>query len=318
MKKKLSTITVPEGRRNLVPVKVAELAESIKIIGLVNPIAVDKNDTLIAGAHRLEAYKMLEFDEIECTVLDGDDLHNELAEIDENLVRRDLDAISIGEMTIRRDEILEELGLRANQSNKGKSTGAESAPVKTTADIAKESGVSERVLQENKQLARDLVQEAKDVCREKEIPKSAALKLARLEPTQQQEVIEQIKQGKSINAALPKRAPKQSRSKPPAEEPEPENITDPTVEHTEDAADILPVQEGPPSKAPTTLSNLKDRLVGELTNALDLPVDSQQRSDALRDFHKTVFADCFVDNKVRRDFLQNMLTEAAEYGVRAH
>jgi len=210
MKKKLSIIIVPEGRRNLDPVKVAELAESIKIIGLLNPIVVDKNGRLIAGGHRLEAYRLLGFDEIECIVLDEDELKIELAEIDENLIRNDLDDISIGEMAIRRDEILEALGLRAKAGdNQHTGGGAESALPKTTAKIAKEINVSERVLQENKQLARKLEPEAKKACREKGIPKSAALKLARLKPEQQQEVVEQLAQGKDIKDALPKQPPKE-------------------------------------------------------------------------------------------------------------
>ena len=138
MKKTLSEITVPEGRRDINYEKVAELAESIKIVGLINPITVDKDSVLIAGAHRFEACKLLGFDEIDCVVLDCDELRSELAEIDENLIRNDLDPISIGELAIRRDEILDALGLRAKRggtgANQHKSRGAESAPLRTTTD----------------------------------------------------------------------------------------------------------------------------------------------------------------------------------------
>ena len=187
---KLSEITIPEGRRDIDYVKVSEIAESIKIVGLINPITIGKDNKLIAGAHRLEACKHLGFNEIDCIVLDCDELQAELAEIDENLIRNDLDAISIGELAIRRDEILEALGLRAKAGQgRPSKNGAISAPLKTTADIAKEAGVSERSLQENKQLARDLVPEAKEAVREKAIPKTAALEISRLEPDQQREVI---------------------------------------------------------------------------------------------------------------------------------
>ena len=86
MKLKLSEIIVLEGRRNINRVKVSELAESIKIIGLINPITVGKDKILIAGRHRLEACRLLGFDEIECVVLDYDELRTEVAEIDENLI----------------------------------------------------------------------------------------------------------------------------------------------------------------------------------------------------------------------------------------
>ncbi len=66
-----------------------------------------------------------------------------------------------GEQLLRRDELLAARGERADQSNKGGVgkyvTGAKSAPVKTTSSIAAEMGVSERVAQQRKQIARDIV-----------------------------------------------------------------------------------------------------------------------------------------------------------------
>ena len=121
--------------------------------------------------------------EIECNVLDGDDLLFQLAEIDENLVRNELDAISIGELAIKRDEILDSLGQRAKSGTniKNSGTGETASPVpKTTESIVKEIGIGERTLQHNKQLARDLVPEAKEVVRSNEITKRDALKLARM------------------------------------------------------------------------------------------------------------------------------------------
>lgn len=60
MKRKLSEITVPEGRRRTIDhCKARGIAESIKLIGLINPISIDRNGTLIAGVHWFEAYKFL-------------------------------------------------------------------------------------------------------------------------------------------------------------------------------------------------------------------------------------------------------------------
>ena len=202
---KLSEIIIPAGRRDINHVKVSELAESIKIVGLINPITVGNDNTLIAGAHRLEACRLLGFDEIECVVLDCDELRTELVEIDENLIRNDLDPISIGELALRRDEILAELGLRAKigQGRPAKN-GAVPAPLKTTESIARESGISERTLQENKQLAKNLVPEAKEAVRQKALPKSAALEISRLEPEKQREVVAK-KDKKAIVAEVRKK-----------------------------------------------------------------------------------------------------------------
>jgi len=325
MKIKISEITVPEGRRNLDPVKVTELAESIRIVGLLNPITISTDNALIAGATRFAACEMLGLDEIECNVFEGDELHIELAEIDENLIRNDLDAISIGELAIRRDKILEELGLRANQSNKGKSTGADSAPVKTTANLAKEAGVSKRVLQENKQLARGLVPEAKEAYRKKAIPKSVALKIARLNPVQQQDVVEKVEQGTNANAALPKPL-KQPYSRTLVAEPDTEpvdNLVEDAPEgivsagHTEYVPDMSPVKNESPAKVPKIPSSLEDRLFSEFASALALPVDSQQRADALMTVVKTIIADCFTD-KTRRTFLKRLKTVFTDWGVHVH
>ena len=90
---------------------------------------------------------------------------------------------------IRRDEVLEALGLRAKVGdNQFKGGEINSPPLKTTTAIAKEIGISERVLQQNKQLARSLTPEVKETVRKHDIPKTDALKLARMEPEKQRAV----------------------------------------------------------------------------------------------------------------------------------
>ena len=156
MKIKLSDIIIPKGRRSVDYDKVSQLAESISIIGLLNPITVNKNNILVAGVHRFEAYKLLGLKEIECIVLDCDELCIELAEIDENFCRNDLDAISIGELAIRRDEILDLLKLRAKvgDNQHSKRGSADSALPKTTQDIADEVGISNDGTKRNNHFAR--------------------------------------------------------------------------------------------------------------------------------------------------------------------
>ena len=196
MKRKIAEITIPEGRRTVDPGKVLGLAESIKLVGLLNPITINKAGVLIAGAHRLEAHKLLGLDEIECIVLDCDELRTELIELDENLIRNDLDPIAIGEHAIRRDEILESLGERAKSGdNRFTDRDADSAPLKTTADIAREIGLSKRVLQESKQLARDLTVTAKEAVRMVEATKQDALRLSRKTHEEQESIARKIIDG---------------------------------------------------------------------------------------------------------------------------
>ena len=61
---KINEVKINAGRRTVDVKKVKELAESIKELGLLNPITVNEYGTLIAGMHRLEACKLLWYEEI--------------------------------------------------------------------------------------------------------------------------------------------------------------------------------------------------------------------------------------------------------------
>ena len=87
MKIKISDIKINPGRRDTQQRNVEELARSIAAVGLMNPITVTQDTTLIAGLHRLDAAKLLGWTEIECNSIGMSSLQAELAEIDENIVR---------------------------------------------------------------------------------------------------------------------------------------------------------------------------------------------------------------------------------------
>ena len=55
MRVQIKMIKVKPGRRAVVPEHIKELSRSIAEIDLLNPITVDREYTLIAGLHRLEA-----------------------------------------------------------------------------------------------------------------------------------------------------------------------------------------------------------------------------------------------------------------------
>ena len=66
MQMKISDVKINPGRRDTQQRNVEELARSISAVGLMNPITVTQDNTLIAGLHRLEAVKLLGWTEIEC------------------------------------------------------------------------------------------------------------------------------------------------------------------------------------------------------------------------------------------------------------
>ncbi len=181
----IDKIRVGLNRRPVKPQKVTELIGSIKANGLLNPITLDQNFNLIAGLHRLTACKMLGLDRIECNIITCKDAeHARLAEIDENLIRSELDTLERAELWLERDQILEQMGLRARTGeNQYTQKGSESIspPAKTTLELAKEVGYTERTFQQGKQIARSIVPEVKQVIKGTPIAKSttALLKVAR-------------------------------------------------------------------------------------------------------------------------------------------
>ena len=194
MQMKISEIKINPGRRDTQQRNVEELARSIAAVGLMNPITVTQDNTLIAGLHRLEAVKLLGWTEIECTVSDTDGLQAELAEIDENFVRAGLSHRELGDLLLRRKELYEAIhpetrqGQRNGQTAKnGNLTVLETKPF--SEDSAGKLGVSKRTVERLVQTAANLTPEAKKIIRDADdkISRDAALKISRLPPDQQAE-----------------------------------------------------------------------------------------------------------------------------------
>ena len=102
--------------------RVEELARSIAAVGLMNPITVTQDNTLIAGLHHLEAVKLLGWTEIECTVSDADGLQAELAGMDENFVRAGLSHRELGDLLLRRKELYEAIHPETQQGQRNGQT----------------------------------------------------------------------------------------------------------------------------------------------------------------------------------------------------
>jgi len=191
---KIREIEIGSRKRKLNEDKVKELAESLNLLGQLEPITITKDNVLIAGWHRLEAAKLLGWDEIKAELFDGNEIECELAEIDENLMRNDLTILEQGEHLARRQELI-----GRNVGRYAKSNGSTVLPLKTTAEIAKDIGLSETSAQRRMQAARNIVPEVKEAIRNTEIANSTTqlLQLARLSPAEQIEVARNITDGVS-------------------------------------------------------------------------------------------------------------------------
>ena len=88
---------------------VSDLEKSIQTIGLIAPIVISNENTILAGARRYQALSNLGFTEVPVKVIEGSALERELVSIDENLVRKDLSKIEIETHLRRAKEIYQEL-----------------------------------------------------------------------------------------------------------------------------------------------------------------------------------------------------------------
>lgn len=201
----INDIKINPGRREAAPEDVQRLSESIAEVGMMNPITVDADHTLVAGLHRLKAAKLLGWTEVECTVCELDGLHAELAEIDENVIRTGLSDLELSELLARRKKIYDTLhpatiarNLPGHASNYGSSgdklTGKEKP---FSQDTAVKMGVSPRTVERHVQIAENLTPEAKKILHgtDKKITKQNLTKLSRLEPDQQKEAAKQLIEG---------------------------------------------------------------------------------------------------------------------------
>jgi ParB/RepB/Spo0J family partition protein len=133
------------------------LAESMKQIGLLQPISVREVDGLyeiIAGGHRLAAAKILEWRTIPGFIRADSDLQAELALIDENLIRNELSPAERGAAMDRRKRVYEALHPETAHGGDRKSSRqlSDLKPGKPKSErfakaTAKATGTSERAVQ---------------------------------------------------------------------------------------------------------------------------------------------------------------------------
>ena len=78
---------------------IADLTESMKTIGLLNPIIITNNKELLAGFRRLEAAKSLGWDTIECKIVNAySNVIRHKIESDENIQRKNFTQNEISDM----------------------------------------------------------------------------------------------------------------------------------------------------------------------------------------------------------------------------
>lgn len=199
-------------------VTVSALADSIAEVGLINPLRVRADGDrweVIAGSHRLAAGQSLGLAELDCIVVDDDDLHAELSMIDENLMRAELSASERATSTARRKAIYEELHpetkhgeFHGNQHARGSRQLGENHADRFTADTSRATGKSERAVQRDAERGEKVIPEVMAKIAGTKLDTGSYLDtLKRLPPNEQVAAVNRDLAMQRAKASKPKRAP---------------------------------------------------------------------------------------------------------------
>lgn len=211
----LSKLRRRQGARKVVEAKMGGLMESIREIGIINPIRVRPTEVyengrpvagweVTAGAHRFEAASRLGMTEAPCVIVEDDDLHAELAMIDENLCRAELSPAEAAYQTARRKEIYEALHPEARaqvrQGHIRQGAADDNLSPAFTSDTANSTGRDKRTVQRDAARGEALGETLKDIVGTP-LDKGVELDaLAKLDPDQRAEVIDKVKRGEIKSA----------------------------------------------------------------------------------------------------------------------
>ena len=200
---KITDIMVNPDHKEASPEAVEKLMDSMGEVGLLCAITVDTEHHLIAGFHRLEAAKRLGWTEIECVEVTLTGIHAKLAEIDENLVRRNIPSLEFGALLLARKKLYEEIhpetqhgGDRRSQDFKCAKCALEK-PKSFVDDTAERLHVNPSTVRRELQTAENMTDEARSILQNARIdpPKGDALALSRMDPDQQIDAAQQLARG---------------------------------------------------------------------------------------------------------------------------
>lgn len=196
-------------RRPLKQSRVEELARSIKERGLMNPIIITKNNQLIAGFHRVEAFRLLGEISIPCTFTKEEDpIELKLMEIDENNNRSELTHLELCEDLLVLKSLYEKKHPETKQGGDRKSEKIKTKNLRFdpfNEFTSKKLGISKRTIEMDVKVAKDIITDLKDGIRETKLEdrKTDLRSISKKNLPEQKEILEIIKElkkeGKKIN-----------------------------------------------------------------------------------------------------------------------
>lgn len=188
---------------------VAEIVASIEVIGLLTPIVLYRRKSsgqylLVAGRHRLEAYRRCGFETIPSLVFTRQgkavDHWRALAEVDENLIRRKLTHADRAKLTAERKRLMaieNPASVKTGRPKKQSQVGIVSFVDETANATGRSRTDVYRDIQRGEAIAADLLDRVRGTCLDKGTELDA---LAKLAPAQQRELIDRAARGEKVSA----------------------------------------------------------------------------------------------------------------------
>lgn len=208
MKINLREIQLSKSRPTL-PEVVNSLAASMEQVGLLQPIIVKKSPIfdgvlmvhgykVVVGNHRVSAARSLGWADIDAVLHDGDELHAELSEIDENLQRAELSPAQRAASIQRRKEIWE--AMHPNSDRNPVENRGRGRPTDFSGDTQRATGEDRRRTNEHLARAEALGPDLHAVIGTS-LDKGVELDaLKDMEPDERKELIQRAQAGEQVSA----------------------------------------------------------------------------------------------------------------------
>jgi len=207
---KVKEVKVRDNRRELKEVSVNKLIDSIKEVGLINPITVDNEGYLIAGNHRLEAFKRLGKEEIPVNILALGLKRSRLAELHENLIRnedhflvRDKDLLECKNIYL---ELYPETAHGKTNGQTSKNDKMSSLENKSFADdTADKIGVTKKTIERSVKRAKEVTDNESKILQEANVNKGDVDAFIKQPEPIRAKVLEKLKEGgkfKSLTSVI--------------------------------------------------------------------------------------------------------------------
>jgi ParB family chromosome partitioning protein len=259
----LSAVRVPPWRMRALG-DLDALRESIAAAGLLHPVVLDTSLTLVCGAHRLEACRALGWEKIPALITPLEGPYAQLAEVDENLCRRELTVLERAEHIALRLKLWEQTQPPPPETKKKTAKRSEGPSAAFIDDTSRRTGRAKAAVREELRIG-ELPEDVRATARETPVRdnKRELLALTRMPEEEQRRAVEAVRDGeaKSVRKKKPPREP----AAPKPEDAEPGGLV----------AASLPDEESPATWSQDGSAFLQERsradvirIVGELQRLL--------------------------------------------------